>query len=134
MALAFPWNLGDTDRVDGPAYAMAASENPWTPDTRSIVLRMVLRLAGDMRLKSIDKPRGLITLEGTDAELIVWQNLPGWTESPGRAVELTLPDWARQIEVWGWDGLRRRVSVDGGKFVLDGLDENETFMIRVPRS
>ncbi len=87
-----------------------------------------------MMLKSIDKPRGLITLEGTDAELIVWQNLPGWTESPGRAVELTLPDWARQIEVWGWDGLRRRVSVDGGKFVLDGLDENETFMIRVPRS
>jgi hypothetical protein len=134
MALAFPWNLGDTDRIDGPAYAMAATENPWTPDTRSIVLRMVLRVAGDMRLKSIDKARGLTTLEGADADLIVWQNLPGWTDRPGRAVELTLPDWARQIEVWGWDGLRRRVSVSGGKFVLDGLDENETFMIRVPRS
>jgi len=133
-ALAFPWNLGDTDRVDGPAYAMAATENPWTPDTRSIVLRMVLRLAGDMRLKSVDSARGLTMLEGANAELIVWRNLPGWTDRPGRTLELTLPDWARQIEVWGWDGLRRRVPVNGGKFVLDGLDENETFMIRVPRS
>jgi hypothetical protein len=30
--------------------------------------------------------------------------------------------------------MRRRVPVSGGKFVLDGLEENETFMIRVPRS
>jgi hypothetical protein len=134
MALAFPWNLGLTDRVDGPAYAMAATEKPWTPDSRAITLRMVLRLAGDMAIKSIDKPRGLITLEGPDAELIVWQNLPGWTDRPGRALELALPDWARKIEVWGWDGLRRSVSVSGGKFVLDGLEENETVMIRVPRS
>jgi hypothetical protein len=113
---------------------MAATENPWTPDTRSIVLRTVLRLAGDMKLKSVDSKRGLTMLEGADAELIVWRNLPGWTDRPGRAVEFILPDWARQIEVWGWDGLRRRLSVNGGKFVLDGLDENETFMIRVPRS
>lgn len=134
MALAFPWNLGDTERVDGPAYAMAATENPWTPDARSIVLRMVLRLAGDMTLKAIDKPRGLTTLEGADAELIVWQNLPGWTDRPGRTLELMLPDWTHGIELWGWDGLRRRVPASGGKFVLDGLEENETFMIRVPRS
>ena len=40
MALAFPWNLGDTVRVDGPAYAVAATENPWSGDPRSIVLRM----------------------------------------------------------------------------------------------
>lgn len=134
MVLAFPWNLGDTDHVDGPAYAMAMTENPYTPDTRSVVLRMVLRLAGDMAIKSIDKPRGLTTLEGPDAELIVWQNWPGWTDRPGRAVELTLPDWAHQIEVWGWDGLRRTLPVHGGKFVLDGVAENETVMIRVPRS
>jgi hypothetical protein len=132
--LAFPWNLGDTVRVDGPAYAMAATENPWSPDPRAIVLRMVLRLAGDMSIKSIDKPRGLIRLAGPDAELIVWQNLPGWTDRQGRALELELPDWARTIEVWGWDGLRRRVAVGGGHFVLDGLEDNETTMIRVPRS
>jgi hypothetical protein len=133
MALAFPWNLGDTIRVDGPAYAMAATENPWSPDARAITLGMVLRLAGDMTVTSIDKPRGLITLAGVDAELVVWQNLPGWTNRLGRTLELTLPDWARTIEVWGWDGLRRRVAVDGGHFVLDGLGENETTMIRVAR-
>ena len=133
-ALAFPWNLGDTVRVDGPAYAMAATENPWSPDPRAMVLRTVLQLAGDMTIKSIDKPRGLVTLAGADAELIVWQNLPGWTDRPGRTLQLELPDWARTIEVWGWDGLRRRVAVNGGQLTLDGLDENETIMIRIPRS
>ncbi len=133
MTLAFPWNLGDTIRVDGPAYAMAATENPWSPEARSLVLRMVLRLSGDMTIRSINKPRGLYTLAGAGAELIVWQNLPGWTDRPGRTLELALPDWARTIEVWGWDGLRRRISVNGGRFVLDGLDENETYMILVPK-
>ncbi len=133
-ALAFPWNLGDTIRVDGPAYAMAATENPWSPEIRAVVLRMILRLAGDMTIHSIDKPRGLYRLAGADAELIVWQNLPEWTDRPGRELEIALPEWARTIELWGWDGLRRRIPVNGGKFVLDGLDENETYMIRIPRS
>jgi len=63
----------------------------------------------------------------------VWQNLPGWTDRPGHVLELDLPNWARTIEVWGWDGLRRRVAVNGGHCVLDGFAENETTMIRVPR-
>jgi hypothetical protein len=86
-----------------------------------------------MAIKSIDKPRGLITLGGPDAELVVWQNLPGWTDRPGRTLELTLPEWAREIEVWGWDGMRRRLPVEGGDFALGGLDEGETIMIRIPR-
>jgi hypothetical protein len=133
MTLAFPWNLGDTPRVDGLTYAMAAAENPWLPEARSIVLRTMLRLAGDMTLVSVDKQRGLVTLEGPNAELIVWQDLPGWTDRPGPVLEIALPDWARTIEIWGWNGLRRRMTVSGGHCVIDGLDENETYMIRVPR-
>ena len=131
--LSFPWNLGDTPRVDGPQYAMAVTENPWSPEIRGLVLKTILRLAGDMTVKSIDKRRGLYSLVGADAELFVWQNLPGWTDQPGRTLELTLPEWAHTIEVWGWDGLRRRMVVSGGKFAINDLDENETYMIRLPR-
>jgi hypothetical protein len=133
MVLAFPWNLGDTPRVDGPHYAMAVGENPWSPEVRGVVLQTILRLAGDMRVASIDKRRGLTSLVGTDAELFVWQNLPGWTDQPGRVLELTLPDWAHTIEIWGWEGLRRRMAATGGKFTIKDLSENETTMIRVPR-
>jgi hypothetical protein len=133
MALAFPWNLADTPRVDGPHYAMAVSENPWSPEIRGVVLQTILRLAGDMTLTSIDKSRGLTTLTSAAAELFVWQNLQGWTDRPGRALELTLPDWAHTVEIWGWEGLRRRVAATGGRNVLSDLGEGETFMIRVPR-
>ena len=133
MVLAFPWNLADTPRVDGPHYAMAVTENPWSPEVRGVVLKTILQLAGDMTVTSIDKRRGLIALANTDAELFVWQNLPGWTDQPGRMLELTLPDWAHTIEIWGWEGLRRRLPVTGGKYTIGELNENETYMIRVPR-
>jgi hypothetical protein len=112
---------------------MAKGENPWLPEARSVVLRTVLRLAGDMTIVSVDKQRGLTTLEGPNAQLIVWQDLPGWTDRPGPVLEIALPDWARAVEIWGWNGLRRRMAVRGGHCVIDGLDENETYMIRVPR-
>ena len=132
--LAFPWNLGDTPRVDGLAYAMAAGENPWMPEARSLVVKTVLQLAGHMKIVSIDRRLALYTLSGADADLIVWQNIAGWTERPGRAVELDLPAWTRSVEVWGWDGLQRRIEARPGRFFVDGLNANETYMFRVPRS
>lgn len=133
MVLAFPWNLGDTPRVDGPHYAMAKGEDPWVPEARSLVLKTVLQLAGDMKIVSIDRRRGLYRLAGPDAELIVWQNIAGWTDMPGHVIQIELPEWTRRIEVWGWDGLRRSVTAVGGRFTLDGLNDYETYMIRIPR-
>lgn len=134
MVFAFPWNLGDTPRVDGLNYAMAVGENPWVPESRSLVLKKVLDMAGDMRIVSIDRQHGLYRLTGADAELIVWQNIAGWTDRPGHGVEIELPDWARTIEVWGWNGLQRRIPAKGGRFFVDGLNDNETYMFRVPKS
>ena len=62
--LAFPWNLGDTGRIEGIGYAMATHERPWQPDSRATVLRDILRLAGDMRFVSLDPDAGRYALEG----------------------------------------------------------------------
>lgn len=132
--LAFPWNLGDTPRIDGPAYAMAESENPWTPDPRAVVLQTVLRLAGDMRFTSLDPDHGgTYRLEGDDGILLVWQDRPGWTDRPGHIWTVDLPDWASAAELWGFDGLRRVLPAHGGTNSIEGLRDNETHMLRVPR-
>ncbi|MDB5634691.1 MAG: hypothetical protein JWR49_3546 [Tardiphaga sp.] len=131
--LAFPWNLADTGSIEGPAYAMAASEAPWRPDPRAKVLRTVLQIAGDMKLTSLDPKAGKYTLEGDAGQLLVWQNLPGWTDKPGLVWEIQLPDWARDAELWAWDGKRREIRVNGDKAVITGLSGNETYMLRVMR-
>jgi hypothetical protein len=132
--LAFPWNLADTGEIEGPAYAMAETKDPWSPDRRAVVLRTVLRLAGDMTFTALD-PRGAGTyaLEGKEGLLLVWQNLPGWTDRPGTQWEVELPSWARIAELWGWDRVRRTIPVRGGKTVIRELREGETYMLRVPR-
>jgi hypothetical protein len=63
--LAFPWNLADTGSVNGPAYAMAKTSNPWTPELRATMLQTVLRLAGDMKFIQLDPlGTGTYTLDG----------------------------------------------------------------------
>jgi len=132
--LAFPWNLEDIPSKEDTAYAMAESQNPWSPDLRAAVLRTVLRLAGDMHFVRLDPfNTGTYTLEGREGQLFVWQNLKDWTDRPGTKWQVTLPDWAQIAELWGWDGLRRVIPARGGPFTLDGLAENETLMLRVPR-
>lgn len=131
--LAFPWNLADTGRIEGPAYAMAAKESPWQPDPRAKVLRMILGLAGDMRVMAIDPRAGMLTLEGDAGQLMVWQNRPGWSETPGPAWTVPLPQWARTAELWGWDGRRGDVRVRDGKAEVTGLVGNETYMLLIRR-
>ena len=134
VVLAFPWNLADTGRTkDELIYAMANHANPWVPDLRANVLRSVLKLSGDMRFVSLDPRAGTYALEGKSGRLLVWQDLPGWTDSPGTRWEVTPPAWATSAELWGWNGLRRRVPVSQANIVIDGLDGNETYMLFLRR-
>ena len=128
--IAFPWNLVNTGVKVEAGYAMATHVNPWRPDIRSQVLRRVMDLAGDMRFVSLD-PRGSgrFELEGGGRRLYVWQNRPDWTDRPGREWRLDLPAGRAVAELWGWEGLRRKLNVEGGPLVLSGLAGDETVML-----
>jgi hypothetical protein len=131
--LAFPWNFADTGRIEGPAYAMAARENPWAPDGRSRVMQMVLSLAGDMQFTKLDPlHQGVFELAGDQSALFVWQNRTGWTDRPGQNWTVKMPDWAKTAELWGWNGLRHTFEVKGRQaLTIRDLTIGETYMIRV---
>lgn len=130
--LAFPWNLADTGRIEGPQFAMAAGEGPWVPGPRGEVMRMLMQLAGDMRVVASDPHgAGTLLLEGPGRQVHVWHNLAGWTIRPGTEWTVELPAWARTAELWGWDGLRRRLPIRAGKTTADALPGNETYMLLV---
>ncbi|WP_257625717.1 hypothetical protein [Rhizobium sp. L51/94] len=131
---AFPWNIGDTARVDGPGYAMAASESPWRPEERSKVMQRVLGIAGDMTIVASDPYHsGTMHLTGPKSDLFVWHNLRGWTDISGGRWTIDLPQGARRIELWGWDGLRETHEVSGDRYVFEALPGGETYMALVTR-
>lgn len=130
--IAFPWNLVDHGNLEGPAYAMASGDNPWRPEVRAQVLKRVLDLAGAMRFVALDpREAGRFELEGGGRRLYVWQDLPGWTDTPGAAWRLDLPEGSASAELWGWDGRRRRMAVKPGPLVLEDLPGHETYMLLV---
>ena len=131
---AFPWTLADNGRFGGPAYAMAESESPWLPDVRAKVMQRVLSVAGDMEIVESDPLKsGTLHLSGKEADLFVWHNRRDWTDRLGSTWTVALPDWARQAELWGWDGLRETRLVSGGSVTFENLAEGETYMVRVAR-
>ena len=128
--LAFPWNLGDTGKIEGPPYAMAATENPWSPDARAKVLKMVLDLAGDMTLVQADPTAsGTFALRGAADEIYVWQDRFDWTDRFGTHWDVAVPPWAKDAELWGWNGLIRHITPQSGHIILDELPTNETYML-----
>jgi len=133
--IAFPWNLGDDGRDQGPIYAMATQRDPWQPEVRSKVLKMVVDLAGDMTFVSLD-PRGsgLFVLEDGKDRLVVFQNRAGWTDKPASLWALDVPDWAVTAELWGWDGLRRTFDVAGKPRMEIDVPGKETYMMRFRRA
>jgi hypothetical protein len=129
-----PWNIFNTEAQD-PEYGLCERAAPWTPNARGRVLRDVLRLTHGMAFVSADpKGTGVTVLEGTAGTLWVWQNRKGWSTIAGPAFELKgIPPGAKEIEIHGWDGLRRKVPATGPAQRLEGLETEETLMFRAAR-
>ena len=131
--LALPWNVFNEQKTDDQ-FGMVLTAEPYIPAPNGMVLRQVLELTKDMRIVAAD-PRGtgMIALIGGGRTMWVWQNRTGWTDQPGETVELCgIPAKATEVEVYGWEGLRKRVAVkDGGVVTIEGLGKEQTYMFMV---
>ncbi len=130
-ALAFPWNIFHDVSKD-PEYGMNIGLDPWRPTPRGKVLAMVLRLTAGMKFSRLDPRRGgEYVLRGAGKTLWVWQNRPGWSRQSGRQYMLrNVPRGTTRIEIYGWEGLRRTVSVVSGLTAVPiaNLPPGETYL------
>ena len=127
---ALPWNIFHRSSHD-KSYGLCTDLDPWTPTKRGQVLQLVCRLADGMEFVHCDpKGKGIFILEGNGKKLWVWQNRKAWTNRPGTTFSIVdLPNHAKQLEVYGWNGLRRTVEVtDPSKCLVQGLTQGETYM------
>ena len=131
---SFPWNVFNTPAQD-LAYGMAQSLNPYKPTKRGCVLARTWGL-----LKTVPwawdsaDPRGtgIYKLSAPGQTLTVWQNRKAWTSLDGESITLTaVPAGAVTLDVYGWDGLRRSLSVSGPRAPVrvEGLSVNETHLL-----
>jgi len=131
--LALPWNIFNEQKNDGQ-FGMTLTTQPYPPTLSGTVIKLVLDLTKGLTVVAAD-PRGIgmIALRDTDRTMWVWQNRGGWTDQSGTTVELSgVPASAREVEVYGWDGLRKKVAISaGGTVKLDGLADGQTSMFVV---
>ncbi len=131
--LALPWNIFNEQKTDGE-FGMAVTFKPYAPTPNATVIKLVLELTKGLKVIAAD-PRGtgMIALRGADRTMWVWQNRNGWTDRPGTSVELCgVPATAKEIEVYGWDGLRKKIAISAGRTVtIEGLIAEQTTMFVV---
>lgn len=136
-ALAFPWNIFNTNASDLD-YGMAVTDAPYVPTQRGVTFALVTRMLAARAWQWVSAdPRsaGVFVLAASagDATLTVWQNRDGWTSmQPLRDVfnVTQLPLGATQVQYYGFDGLRQVVPVSPGTawVVVAGVAVNETAM------
>ena len=127
---ALVWGLIDTESAFDK-YGFSEQLNPWIPSARGQVYELVTRLTQGLNFTSLDPKRsGVYVLSGTNKKLWVWQDRAAWTNKPGTSFTLTnIPVNTTRIEVYGWDGLRKTVSVaatERSKTI--SVPGNETYM------
>ena len=135
-AFAMPWNIFHLDTQD-EHYGLTRAYDPWRPTLRGQTLRIVLQLTREMDFMSLDpRKSGLFVLTGAGKKMWVWQNRKGWTDRPGTSFVVTdIPEGVDQIEVYGWEGLRKLVNVPKAhrQVEISDLAPEQTYMFLAGR-
>jgi len=127
---ALPWNIFHTPASDDH-YGLTIKHMPWTPTLRGDVLRMVCRLTEGTQFTHLDpRQSGVSVLQGDSKTIWVWQNRAAWTDRPAsQFVVKDIPEGTEEIEVYGFDGPRDTVSVQGRRDIqINGLAPEQTYM------
>jgi hypothetical protein len=125
-----PWNIFNLTTQD-TNYGLCTQLSPWTPVARGKVLKLVCELTDDVEFVSCDpKGSGEFVLEGPGKKVWVWQNRKAWTNDPGTSFTLRgIPKNVNKLAIYGWDGLRRTIELNGEASVLvEELTPGETYM------
>jgi hypothetical protein len=125
-----PWNIFHTENRD-VNYGMCTQLEPWTPNARGNVLRMVGQLVSGMEIVSQDsKGTGVTVLTGNNRKLWVWQNRKRWSNRTGTTFAIEdLPKGATEIGVYAWNGLLNTVPTAGAaRIELTDLPTEQTLM------
>jgi hypothetical protein len=128
-----PWNIFNLTTKD-TNYGLCTQLDLWTPVARGKVLQMVCQLTKGTDFVSCDpKHSGQFVLQGSGKTIWVWQNRKAWTDHPGtRFTVRNIPAGARQLSVYGWDGLRQTIKLDGQQTLeIQQLNLGETYMFVV---
>jgi hypothetical protein len=129
--LALVWNLFNTTAKDKTYGLTANASGDWAPTARGRTLAMVMKLTAGMEFAHLDPlGRGEFTLEGNGKRMWVWQNYPAFSSIAGTRYTVNeIEPGARELTVYGWDGVRKTVELHGeSSMTIDGLRERETLM------
>jgi hypothetical protein len=129
-----PWNIFHLTTED-EHYGLCKKIDPWTPVRRGEVLQTVVQLTEGMKFLECDpKKKGEFVLHGSAKMLWVWQNRKAWTDHPGTEFTINgIPEECTTVFVFGWDGPRRTVPLEGKtSFTITNLEPEQTYMFFVP--
>jgi len=135
--LVFPYLLLKTS-AQTSYFSLSTQLSPWVPTRRGEVLQLVVNLTQNLSWGSLaPKTTGeFVLFNGNGTKLWVWQNRTNWTNRPGTSFGITgIPGGTGKIEVYGWDGLRNTIPMNGqASYTVTDLPTEETLMFRALQS
>ncbi len=130
---ALPWQVFALDSSD-KIYGMAKSMQPYKPNLKGEAYQAAISLISETKLIEADPySKGEYYYKGSEKNVIVWNNLPKWTQNPGKERDLNVPDQAKILRIHQWNTLTKGpmkiVSVKGMKTItVTNLPEAETLV------